>query len=156
MLTVEWGAARTNQAVIAIVEIPSRLFIILLILRCCRIDGMQKVDGTVLVEADFEVIRLNLRCSKFKFNSRTSRCPKKGGLAYSKLDSHSLQAAVEALHLDGLEILENTVDVAHMDKLDERLVLEAKVLYEQSATVRVLVRLRLTSSSKCRSMKTAV
>lgn len=119
---------------------------------------MQKVDGTVLVEADFEVIRLNLRCSKFKFkfNSRTSRCPKKGGLAYNKLDSHSLQAAVEALHLDGLKILENTVDVAHMDKLDERLVLEAKVLYEQSATVRILVRLRLTSSSKCRSMKTGI
>lgn len=30
------------------------------------------------------------------------------------------------------------MDVAHMDKLDERLVLEAKVLYEQSATARIL------------------
>lgn len=36
-------------------------------------------------------------------------------LACEKLNSHTLQAAVEALHLDGLVVLKNAVDVAHLE-----------------------------------------
>ncbi|KAH0373217.1 phytanoyl-CoA dioxygenase family protein, partial [Aureobasidium melanogenum] len=57
-------------------------------------------------------------------------------LTCKKLSSHTLQAAVEALHLDGLVVLKNAVDVAHLDKLNERMVAEAKVLYKQKTTAR--------------------
>lgn len=57
-------------------------------------------------------------------------------LACKKLSSHTLQAAVEALHLDGLVVLKNAVDVAHLDKLNERMVAEAKILYKQKTTAR--------------------
>lgn len=57
-------------------------------------------------------------------------------LQSKKMGSHSLQAAVEALHRDGLVVLENAVDVAHLDKLNARMIPEAKELYERPETHR--------------------
>lgn len=57
-------------------------------------------------------------------------------LTTKKLGSHNLQAAVEALHLDGLVVLKNAVSTVHLDKLNARMVPEAKILYEQGATSR--------------------
>ncbi|KAK8036156.1 hypothetical protein PG993_008770 [Apiospora rasikravindrae] len=57
-------------------------------------------------------------------------------LATKKMGSHHLQAAVEALHRDGLVVLSNAVDPAHLDKLNERMVPEAKELYSRATTHR--------------------
>lgn len=53
-----------------------------------------------------------------------------------QLCSHNLQAAIEALHRDGLVVLNNAVNPAHLDKLNERMVPEAQVLYSRDTTHR--------------------
>ncbi|KUI54875.1 Kanamycin B dioxygenase [Cytospora mali] len=57
-------------------------------------------------------------------------------LQTKKIGSHNLQAAVEALHRDGLVVLKNAVDLAHLDKLNARMVPEAKELYAKPSTHR--------------------
>ncbi|KAI1336362.1 hypothetical protein F5Y15DRAFT_204426 [Xylariaceae sp. FL0016] len=57
-------------------------------------------------------------------------------LSNKKVGSHNLQAAVAALHRDGLVVLKNAIDVAHLDKLNERMVPEAKELYSRPTTHR--------------------
>ncbi|CAJ2510505.1 Uu.00g133140.m01.CDS01 [Anthostomella pinea] len=57
-------------------------------------------------------------------------------LSTKKVGSHNLQAAVEALHRDGIVVLKNAVDVAHLDKLNERMVPEAQELYARPSTHR--------------------
>ncbi|KAK8859807.1 phytanoyl-CoA dioxygenase family protein [Apiospora arundinis] len=57
-------------------------------------------------------------------------------LTSRKVGSHHLQAAVEALHKDGMVVLSNAVDPAHLDKLNERMVPEAKELYSRATTHR--------------------
>lgn len=52
-------------------------------------------------------------------------------LASKRMGSHQLLAAVEALHRDGMAVLSNAVDPAHLDKLNERMVPEAKELYSR-------------------------
>lgn len=52
------------------------------------------------------------------------------------LGSHNLQAAVEALHRDGLVVLTNAVAIDHLDKLNKRMVPEAKELYARPETHR--------------------
>ncbi|KAH8204748.1 hypothetical protein TruAng_001082 [Truncatella angustata] len=55
-------------------------------------------------------------------------------LACKKMGSHNLQAAVEALHRDGIVALKNAVNVEHLDKLNARMVPEAKELYARPTT----------------------
>lgn len=57
-------------------------------------------------------------------------------LTSQTMSSHNLQAALEALHRDGILALENAVDVTHLDKLNERMVPEAKKLYANVDTHR--------------------
>ncbi|OKL57190.1 hypothetical protein UA08_07334 [Talaromyces atroroseus] len=57
-------------------------------------------------------------------------------LATQQIDSHNLQNAIEALHRDGIVVLENAVDTAHLDKLNDRMVPEAKTLFERESTHR--------------------
>ncbi|KAL3477444.1 hypothetical protein BJX99DRAFT_269853 [Aspergillus californicus] len=57
-------------------------------------------------------------------------------LSSTKISSHNLQAAIEALHQDGLVVLANAVSTEHLDKLNERMVPEAKTLYARSSTHR--------------------
>jgi len=57
-------------------------------------------------------------------------------LATKELESHNLQAAVEALHRDGICVIGNAVDAAHLDKLNARMVPEAKQLYARRSTHR--------------------
>ncbi|KAI1076688.1 hypothetical protein F5B20DRAFT_584108 [Whalleya microplaca] len=57
-------------------------------------------------------------------------------LSTRKIGSHNLQAAVEALHRDGIVVLKNAVDVGHLDKLNARMVPEAKDLYARPTTHR--------------------
>ncbi|KAK8054636.1 phytanoyl-CoA dioxygenase family protein [Apiospora phragmitis] len=57
-------------------------------------------------------------------------------LASKTMGSRHLQAAVEALHRDGMVVLSNAVDPAHLDKLNERMVPEAKELYSRATTHR--------------------
>ncbi|KAK1767904.1 putative phytanoyldioxygenase family protein [Phialemonium atrogriseum] len=57
-------------------------------------------------------------------------------LETKKMGSHTLQAAVEALHRDGIVVLTNAVDVAHLDKLNARMVPEARELYARPGTHR--------------------
>lgn len=57
-------------------------------------------------------------------------------LSSKQLSSHNLQAAVEALHRDGLVVLSNAVNPEHLDKLNERMVPEAQVLYARETTHR--------------------
>lgn len=57
-------------------------------------------------------------------------------LTTRKIGSHSLQAAVEALHRDGLVVLKNAVAVDHLDKLNARMVPEAQELYARPTTHR--------------------
>lgn len=45
------------------------------------------------------------------------------------LTSHNLQAAVTALHNDGIVVLNNAVSITHLDKLNARMVPEAQKLY---------------------------
>ncbi|KAJ9134629.1 Kanamycin B dioxygenase [Pleurostoma richardsiae] len=53
-----------------------------------------------------------------------------------KMGSHNLQAAVEALHRDGMVVLKNAVDAAHLDKLNARMVPEAQELFGRPSTHR--------------------
>lgn len=57
-------------------------------------------------------------------------------LETKKMGSHNLQTAVEALHRDGIVVLTNAVDVAHLDKLNARMVPEARELYARPGTHR--------------------
>ncbi|KAI1499572.1 hypothetical protein F5X99DRAFT_389385 [Biscogniauxia marginata] len=57
-------------------------------------------------------------------------------LSAKKMGSHNLQAAIEALHRDGLVVLKNAVNVEHLDKLNDRMVPEAKMLYARPSTHR--------------------
>ncbi|KAL4999148.1 hypothetical protein BDV10DRAFT_193816 [Aspergillus recurvatus] len=57
-------------------------------------------------------------------------------LATTKISSHNLQSAIEALHRDGLVVLTNAVSTEHLDKLNARMVPEAKTLYARSSTHR--------------------
>ncbi|KAF5531698.1 phytanoyl dioxygenase family [Fusarium mexicanum] len=63
----------------------------------------------------------------------TSEVPKTIQLTDEELDTKSigsrhLQAALEALHTDGLVVLENAVDLGHLDHLNERMVMDAQKL----------------------------
>ena len=49
-------------------------------------------------------------------------------LATRSIGSHNLQAALEALHEDGLVVLENAVDPDHLEHLNERMVADAEKL----------------------------
>ncbi|RFU24887.1 hypothetical protein B7463_g11454, partial [Scytalidium lignicola] len=57
-------------------------------------------------------------------------------LASQQVGSHNLQKAVEALHRDGLVVLENAVSIEHLDKLNARMVPEAKTLFAKAETHR--------------------
>jgi ectoine hydroxylase-related dioxygenase (phytanoyl-CoA dioxygenase family) len=57
-------------------------------------------------------------------------------LATKTLSSHNLQASLEALHQDGILALENAVNTTHLDKLNERMIPEAKRLYANTNTHR--------------------
>lgn len=57
-------------------------------------------------------------------------------LETNKIGSHNLQAAVEALHRDGIVAIGNAVPVAQLDKLNARMVPEAKKLYAKPETHR--------------------
>lgn len=57
-------------------------------------------------------------------------------LQTKKIGSHNIQAAVEALHRDGLVVLKNAVSVDHLDRLNARMVPEAKELYTRPSTHR--------------------
>ncbi|KAH9996746.1 hypothetical protein F4779DRAFT_185346 [Xylariaceae sp. FL0662B] len=57
-------------------------------------------------------------------------------LSTKKVGSYNLQAAVEALHRDGIVVLKNAVDTGHLDKLNARMVPEAKELYDRPTTHR--------------------
>ncbi|KAJ4292375.1 hypothetical protein N0V90_009037 [Kalmusia sp. IMI 367209] len=57
-------------------------------------------------------------------------------LESKRIGSHNLQAAVEALHRDGIVVLNNAVSTEHLDKLNARMVPEAKKLYAKASTHR--------------------
>jgi ectoine hydroxylase-related dioxygenase (phytanoyl-CoA dioxygenase family) len=59
-----------------------------------------------------------------------------GELATQQIGSHNLQHAIEALHRDGIVVLENAVDTAHLDKLNDRMVPEAETLFVRASTHR--------------------
>lgn len=50
------------------------------------------------------------------------------------LTSHHLQAALEALHRDGVCVLNNAISTNHVDALNSRMVPEAQSLYARSST----------------------
>lgn len=55
-------------------------------------------------------------------------------LSSKRLTSHHLQASLEALHRDGILILNNAVSTDHIDKLNQRMVPEALALHARSTT----------------------
>lgn len=57
-------------------------------------------------------------------------------LASKTVGSHNLQKAVEALHRDGLVVLQNAVRVDHLERLNARMVPEAQTLYARPDTHR--------------------
>jgi ectoine hydroxylase-related dioxygenase (phytanoyl-CoA dioxygenase family) len=57
-------------------------------------------------------------------------------LESKKIGSHNLQAAIEALHQDGIVVLKNAVSTEHLDKLNARMVPEAKQLFAKATTHR--------------------
>ncbi|KAE8550716.1 hypothetical protein EYB25_006944 [Talaromyces marneffei] len=57
-------------------------------------------------------------------------------LTTKTLTSHNLQAAITALHNDGIVVLNNAIDTTHLDKLNARMVPEARTLYNKSTTHR--------------------
>lgn len=59
-------------------------------------------------------------------------------LSTKQIGSHNLQAAIKALHRDGSVANENVVDIAHLDKLNARMLPEAKALYAKQSTDRNL------------------
>ncbi|KAE8152763.1 hypothetical protein BDV25DRAFT_137570 [Aspergillus avenaceus] len=52
------------------------------------------------------------------------------------IGSHNLQKSLEALHRDGIVVLENAVSPDHLDRLNARMVPEAKELYARTETHR--------------------
>jgi len=50
------------------------------------------------------------------------------------LTSHHLQEALEALHREGVVVLNNAISTAHLDALNDRMVPEAKTLYARAET----------------------
>ncbi|KAI5294120.1 hypothetical protein KEM55_006762 [Ascosphaera atra] len=57
-------------------------------------------------------------------------------LKTKQIGSHNLQKAIEALHRDGLVVLKNAIDPAHLDALNARMVPEAEQLYARKETHR--------------------
>lgn len=55
-------------------------------------------------------------------------------LATKLISSNNLQNALEALHEDGLVVLENAVDPAHLDKLNDRMLSDTEILTRQKTT----------------------
>ena len=55
-------------------------------------------------------------------------------LKTKEIRSHNLQAALEALEADGLVVIENAVNPDHLDKLNERMILDAKLLKSRKET----------------------
>lgn len=58
----------------------------------------------------------------------------KAELQSKELGSHNLQIAIEALHEDGLVVLKNAADPAHLDRLNSRMVPDARKLYNRKET----------------------
>ncbi|PVH73584.1 phytanoyl-CoA dioxygenase family protein [Cadophora sp. DSE1049] len=50
------------------------------------------------------------------------------------LTSHNLQAALEALHRDGILVLTNAISTTNLDTLNSRMVPEAQTLYDRTTT----------------------
>ena len=50
------------------------------------------------------------------------------------LTSHHIQAAIEALHRDGICVLANAISTSHIDTLNSRMVPEAESLYARTST----------------------
>lgn len=57
-------------------------------------------------------------------------------LSSRKMGSHNLQAAVEALHRDGIVAIKNAIPISQLNRLNERMVPEAKELYARPGTHR--------------------
>ncbi|CAL5874769.1 uncharacterized protein PFLUO_LOCUS9071 [Penicillium psychrofluorescens] len=57
-------------------------------------------------------------------------------LSSEQIGSHNLQKAIEALHRDGIVVLQNAVDPSHLDTLNARMVPEAEKLYARAETHR--------------------
>lgn len=57
-------------------------------------------------------------------------------LSTKTIGSHNLQKALEALHRDGLVVLKNAVSVEHLERLNARMVPEARELYARPETHR--------------------
>ncbi|KAI1609422.1 phytanoyl-CoA dioxygenase family protein [Exophiala viscosa] len=57
-------------------------------------------------------------------------------LESKQISSHNLQKAIEALHRDGICAITNAIDPSHLDKLNERMVKEAQILYDNPDTHR--------------------
>ena len=55
-------------------------------------------------------------------------------LKTKSVGSRNLQSALEALNEDGLVVLENAVDPAHLDKLNERMLVDADILKGRKTT----------------------
>jgi ectoine hydroxylase-related dioxygenase (phytanoyl-CoA dioxygenase family) len=55
-------------------------------------------------------------------------------LKTKQLTSHHLQEALEALHRDGVLVLNNAISTTHLDALNSRMVPEAQTLYDRSTT----------------------
>lgn len=53
-----------------------------------------------------------------------------------QISSHNLQAAIQALHRDGIAVLTNAINPEHLDRLNARMVPEAKILYAKATTQR--------------------
>lgn len=82
--------------------------------------------GRTCQTMDFQPPSLDVACIELSLQE----------LQDKKLGSHNLQAAVEALHRDGLVVLTNAVDIEHLDKLNKRMIPEAKELYGRPETHR--------------------
>ncbi|KAJ5125471.1 hypothetical protein N7448_004791 [Penicillium atrosanguineum] len=57
-------------------------------------------------------------------------------LSTKQINSFNLQKSIEALHHDGIVVLANAINPAHLDKLNARMVPEAARLYARSETHR--------------------
>jgi ectoine hydroxylase-related dioxygenase (phytanoyl-CoA dioxygenase family) len=55
-------------------------------------------------------------------------------LSTKQIGSHNLQKAIEALYRDGTVAITNAVDIAHLDKLNARMLPEAKALFAKQST----------------------
>lgn len=57
-------------------------------------------------------------------------------LSTQQINSHNLQKSIEALHHDGIVVLQNAINPTHLDKLNARMVPEAERLYARTETHR--------------------